>query len=162
VDAKEKAAEKTTEKTTKKIKFTENASYPQTGPDGQLDPKLTVTYAKGSTYEVDNSAGHADRWIRRGVAVEVDAKDGTPKGVIAQPKAVASDPVADAEGTDYESMHVDELHKIASDRNLEGRAGLNKADTIKLIEKDDKAAAKKAAADKAALVAPTVTPAKPK
>jgi hypothetical protein len=40
-------------------------------------------------------------------------------------------------------MTVEELHAEAAKRNLDGRAGLNKADTIKLIEKDDAKKGKK-------------------
>lgn len=72
-------------KNVKKIKFLEAATYKQSGPDGKTDSKKTVTYKKGTTYEIDNSDGHADRWVRRGVAVEVDVAQS------AGPKAIATE-----------------------------------------------------------------------
>jgi hypothetical protein len=38
----------------------------------------------------------------------------------------------------YEGQTLEELHKVATERNLEGRAGLNKADLVKALEKDDR------------------------
>lgn len=102
------------------------------------DPDDSPAYTVGQVVEVsDASARH---FVNRGVAEVV----GGPKAFKAA-APVAAEPEADA-APDYEAMTVEELHKVAADRNLEGRGGLNKADTIKLIEKDDKAKAKAAAA----------------
>jgi hypothetical protein len=46
--------------------------------------------------------------------------------------------------SDYESMTVEELHKEAANRNLEGRSTLtNKELLVKALEKDDKGKGKK-------------------
>lgn len=59
---------------------------------------------------------------------------------VATPKTAATAPT---EAADYEGMTADEVHKLAAERNLEGRAGLNKADTVKLLQKDDAKKGKK-------------------
>lgn len=101
------------------------------------DPDDSPAYKVGEVIEVsDASARH---FVNRGVAVVVGSK--AHKAAEATASATTTE---DGEAPDYEELHVDELHKLATDRNLEGRAGLNKADLIKLIEKDDKAQAKKA------------------
>jgi len=45
------------------VKFTKDVSYPQN------DPKRSREYKAGETYDLDRD--HAERWIRRNVAVEV-------------------------------------------------------------------------------------------
>lgn len=99
------------------------------------DPDDSPAYAAGQVVEVsDASARH---FVNRGVAVVVGSK-------AHKAAEVSATTTTEDAATDYEELHVDELHKLATDRNLEGRAGLNKADLIKLIEKDDKAQARKA------------------
>lgn len=99
------------------------------------DPDDSPAYKVGEVIEVsDASARH---FVNRGVAVVVGSK-------AHKAAEVSATTTTEDAATDYEELHVDELHKLATDRNLEGRAGLNKADLIKLIEKDDKAQARKA------------------
>jgi hypothetical protein len=100
------------------------------------------------------AAASEQHYLRRGLAEAVEGKEPkTRKGVRAAPEKPAEDGAAEDKGgekagegekPDYQSMTAEELHKLAADRNIEGRAGLNKADTIKVLEKDDrKRAAKK-------------------
>jgi len=108
-----------------KIKFTQAYQVKGTNPDD------SPSYAVDEVVEVsDASAAH---FINRGVAELADAK----------PKRAAA-PAAVTAPEDYESMHVDELHKLATEREIEGRGSLtNKADLVKALEKHDKTKAKK-------------------
>lgn len=102
------------------------------------DPNDSPSYTEGQT--VDLSEASARHFINRGVAEEVG------KG---QQSSSAAAAAAASEPNDYESLHVDELHKLAAEREIEGRSGLTtKADLIKAIEKDDKAKAAKPTAPK--------------
>lgn len=123
-------------------------------PDTAEDPEDSPAYVVGQTAEVsDASARH---FVNRGVAVIVGSK------------AAKAAEEAEEQGVDYEAMSTEEVQKIAGDRGLEGRGGLNKADLVKLIEKDDKkrSAAEKTAASaaekSAAAATPATPPAKPK
>jgi hypothetical protein len=71
----------------------------------------------------------------------LDARRGAPEA--ARPPKAAEKPAPAKDAAGYEDMTVEELHAEAAKRNLDGRAGLNKADTIKLIEKDDAKKGKK-------------------
>jgi hypothetical protein len=45
----------------------------------------------------------------------------------------------DGNSADYESMTAEELHQLASERDIEGRSGMAKADLVKALKKSDKA-----------------------
>lgn len=58
-----------------RLKFNQAATYKQCikepGPDfGKIDPN-SPKYEAGKVYEVSEAFGYANRWLRRGVAVEV-------------------------------------------------------------------------------------------
>lgn len=124
-----------------KIKFTQAYQvHGATFGTENVDPNDSPSYAEGETVEVNDAS--AQHFISRGVAELVGGK-----------KAVHTAPVPAVQPQsapdDYESMHVDELHKLASEREIEGRSGLTtKADLVKALEKNDKAGTAKAAAKK--------------
>lgn len=114
-----------------KIKFTQ--AYQVRG----TTPADSPSYAEGEVVEVNDAS--AQHFVSRGVAELVGGK-----------KAVHTAPVpAMSAPQDYEALHLDELHKLATEREIEGRSQLTtKADLIKALEKDDKASATKGAAKK--------------
>lgn len=58
----------------------------------------------------------------------------------ATPGTVSTAAPKGAEGADYEGMTVEDLHKLASDRNIEGRSELKHKDQlVKALQRNDKA-----------------------
>lgn len=78
----------------------------------------------------------------RDMAEHLGLKDKEPESEPKAPKAKA-ELKAEPEAQGYDAMHVDELHKLATEREIEGRSELTtKAQLVKALEKDDKAKAK--------------------
>jgi hypothetical protein len=72
------------------VKFLTDAKYPQN------DPEQSREYKAGEVHDLDRN--HAERWIRRGVAVEVPAEERKPhrgkatEGLVPAPPAKGAAP----------------------------------------------------------------------
>lgn len=110
-----------------KIKFTQ--AYQVRG----TTPEDSPAYGVDEVVEVSDAS--AQHFVSRGVAELADKK----------PVKLAAPSAAKPESAvqDYEAMSNDELHKLATEREIEGRGSLtSKADLVKALEKDDKSATK--------------------
>jgi hypothetical protein len=111
-----------------KIKFTENALYETDG------------YRKGHTFkagEVHDFPDHfAQRWIRRGAAVEVDS---APRfkpltRVVGKEEGEAAEQPAPEPLPDLETMTKADLEEFATGRGVDLSGARTKADIIEAIE----------------------------
>lgn len=123
-----------------KVKFTKpyttKATPPESFEEGQV---VDFAELRGDPVTGEASARH---FVNKGVAVEVEERRARAKA--AAPAAEKKAEAAEAEPADYDALTVEDLHKLATEREIEGRGGLTtKADLVDALAKSDKAAKRK-------------------
>jgi hypothetical protein len=117
-----------------KVRFTKDYTT-RAKPSETFEEDQEVDFAE---LRGDPTAGaaSANHFINKGVAVSVEEERMRARATAA-PKRQTKAKAAKAESPDYDAMHVDELHKLAAEREIEGRSGLDKAGLVKALEKSD-------------------------
>lgn len=63
-----------------RLKFLKTVTFGKNKPGQECshrnDPPDTITYEGGREYEIDDTKGHASRWLRRQVAEKVESSKG--------------------------------------------------------------------------------------
>ncbi len=102
-----------------------------------LPDELTAAREKADK----EAAAEAEKAAKEQAKIEADAIKAESARAAEAAKAAAPAPAAEPKApaaTDYDSMTLDELHAEAVKRDLQGRSGLNKAELVKALHKDDK------------------------
>lgn len=142
-----------------RIKFLRSVGRKDTLPKSSDNPaSLELPFKKGKGGDpvmyvegevADLSKDDAEKVIKTGIGEETDDPVGLPPpvpvpGMAPIPVTVVEPPKTPAAGhrsapsANYDDMTVEELHKEAADRQIEGRSALTtKADLLKAIAKDD-------------------------
>jgi hypothetical protein len=115
-----------------KVRFLRNLGTPALK---ELDLDVEDPQALEGT-EADVTTEQAKKLFAANLAEPADKR---AEAAFSKGDAPAPEPAA----ISYESMNLDQLHQEATRRNLEGRAGLDKAGLVKALERDDRKAGKK-------------------
>jgi hypothetical protein len=121
-----------------KVRFTKNYTTRANPPETfEEDQEVDFAELRG---DPTTGAASANHFINKGVAVSVEEERARARATAAPKRQATKAKAAKvAEAPDYEEMTVEELHKLAGDREIEGRSALTtKADLVKALEKADK------------------------
>lgn len=114
-------------------------------PGRKAGEPFSVPFVVGKQLVADGVADYPEaKPARKAPRVNRPARpQDNPSPTRGEPPTVRAEP-EEEEDDDYESMTVEQLHKAAADRNLEGRSALTTKDSlVKALTKDDKAKGKK-------------------
>lgn len=118
-----------------KVKFTKDAVY-KAGPRAEW-PK----YKAGEIYDFDDD--HAQRWVRRGVAIVYDAAaKKAEQEEAARLAAIEKTEKANDPSPDLSKLTRAELDLIAADRGVDISQARNKGEVVDILEKAAAEAAK--------------------